>query len=348
MKPDLTSEPKASLPAFLAVGTFVVDYQKLVDHYPTERSGAHVLREEISTGGAPLNILINLARLKVDFPLHAAAKVGQDLDGKYIIECCIEHGIDISQIAPIEGASTGYTDVYTTKSNGRHTCFHYCGIGDTFSRQDVKLRAVNPKMLFLGSLGALGKLDETNPEYGRHGATQLIRDARKQNITTVIEIAPIDHTASLDDFTETLAEADYLIINDRLTESLLNAELYSENQFDPELALRAGKKLLELGIRKAVIIHSGAAAVYVGTDGSFYHQIGYFLPWDQRVGSAGVDHAFGAGFLEGLFHDKPIDLCLKQGLAVSTVCRRDLSPSGAITSLDQCMDFCKKLSASAA
>lgn len=347
-KPDLSSEPNISLPAFLAVGTFVVDYQKLLDHYPTERSGAHILREEISTGGAPLNILINLARLKVDFPLHAAAKVGQDLDGKYIIECCIEHGIHIAQIAPIESASTGYTDVYTTKSTGRHTCFHFCGIGDTFSRKDVKLRAVNPKMLFLGSLGALGKLDEFNPEYGRRGATQLVRDARKQNILTVVEIAPIDHTASLDDFTETLSEADYLIINDRLTESLLNAELYSENQFDPELALRAGKKLLECGLRKAVIIHSGAAAVYIGADGSFHHRIGYFLPWDQRVGSAGVDHAFGAGFLEGLFHEKPIDLCLKQGLAVSTVCRRDLSPSGAITSLDQCMDFCKKLTASAA
>jgi sugar/nucleoside kinase (ribokinase family) len=347
-KPDLTPEPNTSIPAFFAVGTFVVDYQKLLDHYPTERSGAHILSEQVSNGGAPLNILINLAKLEVDFPLFAAAKVGQDLDGKYIIECCIEHGIDISQIAAIPGASTGYTDVYTTKSTGRHTCFHFCGIGDTFSRKDVKLRAVAPKMLFLGSLGALGKLDEFNPEYGRRGATQLVRDARKQNITTVVEIAPIDHTASLDDFTETLAESDYLIINDRLTESLLNVELYSENHFDPELAKRAGKKLLDCGIRKAVIIQSGAAAVYVGADGNFHHQIGYFLPWDQRAGSAGVDHAFGAGFLEGLFHDKPIDLCLKQGLAVSTVCRRDLTPSGAIKSLDQCMDFCKKLNASAA
>lgn len=94
-KPDLTPEPSESLPAFLAVGTFVVDYQKLVDHYPSERCGAHILSEQVSNGGAPLNILINLAKLEVEFPLFAAAKVGQDLDGKYIIECCQEHGIDI-------------------------------------------------------------------------------------------------------------------------------------------------------------------------------------------------------------------------------------------------------------
>ena len=333
---------------FLAVGTFVVDYQKRVDHYPSERLSAQILSEQISNGGAPLNILIDLAKLKVDFPLFAAAKVGQDLDGMFIIDCCKEHNIDINQIKAIEGASTGYTDVYTTSSTGKHTCFHFCGIGDTFAREDVKLRAVNPKILFLGSLGALGKMDEHNPEFGRKGATQLVRDARKQNIITVVEIAPIDRTANLESFSETLAEADYLIINDRLTESLLHTELYSDSQFDPHLSQQAAKKFLGCGIRKAVIIHSGSSAIYVGADGSTHYQLGYFLPWDQRVGSAGVDHAFSAGFLEGLYHDKPIDVALQQGLAVSTVCRRDLTSSGAILSLKECMDYCRKLTTSAA
>lgn len=331
-------------PAFLAVGTFVVDYQKVVDHYPLERSGTRVTRETVSNGGAPLNILINLSRLKVDFPLFAAAKVGMDLDGKFILDCCEEHGIDVSQLVAVEGGCTGYTDVYTVVSSGRHTCFHFSGIGDTFSRKDVKLRAVAPRMLFLGSLGALGKMDRFNDDYGRPGAAQLIRDARKQGITTVVEIAPIDRTARLQDFSETLAETDYLIINDRVTGTLLDEELYSENQFDPVLAQRAARKLIDCGLKKAVIIQSGTAAVYLGADGDFIHQMGYYLPWDQRVGSAGVDHAFAAGFLEGLFHGKPIDQCLRQGLAVSIVCRRDLTPSGGIGSMAECMEFCERLS----
>ncbi|YCM46901.1 carbohydrate kinase family protein (plasmid) [Verrucomicrobiaceae bacterium 227] len=337
---------KTPSPAFMAVGTFVVDYHKVVDHYPRERSSARVKRELMSNGGAPLNTLVNLANLKVDFPLHAAAKIGQDLDGKLILECCVKHGIDISQLTAIEGGSTGYSDVYTVESTGRHTCFHFCGIGDTFSRKDVKLRAVKPKMLFLGSLGALGKMDHYNPEYGRRGATQLIRDARKQGITTVIEIAPIDRPSRIEDYVETLAEADYLILNDRLAEELMGIELNTEGQFDPELARLAARKLLDHGLRKAVIIHAGAVAIYLGVDGCFTNQQGYLLSASKRVGSAGVDHAFGAGFMEGLYHDKSIDLCLKQGLAVATVCKGDLTPSDGIQSLADCLTFCDELGGS--
>ncbi|MGE9271229.1 MAG: carbohydrate kinase family protein [Verrucomicrobiales bacterium] len=332
-----------TMPPILAVGTFVVDYHKVVDHFPTERSSALVKREVISNGGAPLNTLINLARLKVDFPLCAAAKVGQDLDGKFILDCCKDHGVDSSQVVPVEGGSTGYTDVYTVESTGRHTCFHFNGIGDTFARKDVRLRAAGPKILFLGSLGALGKMDNYNPEFGRRGATQLVRDARKQGITTVVEIAPVERVTHLERYVETLSETEYLLINDRATEELVGEELYSESQLDPELLRRAGTKLLECGLRKAVVIQSVAGAAYIGANGDFYFLPGLFLPRNERAGSAGVDHAFGAGFLEGLYHDKPIEQCLKQGLAVLTLCRRDLTPSGGIPSLEECMKYYEQL-----
>ncbi len=341
MKPKQTTS--APLPPFMAVGTFVVDYHKVVDHYPTERTSARVKRECMSNGGAPLNTLVNLAKLKVDFPLYAGAKIGRDLDGKLIIECCQNHDIDTSQLTAIEDSSTGYTDVYTVESTGRHTCFHFTGIGDTFSRKNVKLRAVKPKMIFLGSLGALGKMDNYNPEYGRSGATQLIRDARKQQITTAIEIAPIEHTSTIADYIETLAEADYLILNDHLAEELIGIELNTEGQFDPELARAAAQKLLDNGLRKAVIIRSGSAAVQLDVDGTFTSLTGHLLPAGQRVGSAGVDHAFAAGFLEGLYHDKPTELCLKQGLAVATACKRDLTPSDGIKPLAECLEFYDKL-----
>jgi len=328
-----------TFPPVLAVGTFVVDYHKVLDHYPQERGGARVLREQISNGGAPFNLLVNLARLGVGFPLHAAAKVGRDLDGQYVLECCSKYGIDTTQLIGVEGASTGYTDVFTVERTGQHTCFHCCGIGDTFSRKDVKLKAIQPKLLFLGSLGALGKLDNHNPSYGRNGATQLLRDARKQGITTVVEIAPIQRSATLDDFTESLAQADYLVINDRLAEKLTSIELYTDGHFDPEHAKAAAELLMQQGLRKAVIIRASVGAVYLGADGHFEKQAGYLLPSSQRLGSAGVDHAFCAGFIEGLYHEKPIEFCLKQGLAAVTCCRRNLTPSDGIPELGECLEF---------
>lgn len=327
----------------LAVGRFVVDYHKVVDHYPWERSAARVTKEVVSNGGAALNVLVDLALLKAGFPLYGSGRIGRDLDGGFLLDLCGGLGIDTTQVLPVEGASTGYTDVYTVESTGRHTCFHFDGAGDALSRKDVKLRAVAPGTLFLGALGALGQLDEFDPEYGRSGAAQLVRDARKQNITTVVELSPVGRGARLDRYQETLTETDYLIVNDRVTEELADLELYSENRFDPGLVRRAGQKLLDCGLRKGAVIQSGAGVAFVGADGGFEYHPGFFLPWDKRAGSAGVDHAFAAGLLEGLHRGRPIERCLRQGLAASTACRRDLTTSGGLTNLPACLEFCEAL-----
>lgn len=327
----------------MAVGTFVVDYHKALEHYPAERAGARVKRELVSHGGAPLNLLVTLAKLGVTFPLHAAAKVGRDLDGKFILDCCKAHHINTTQIHAIDGASTGYTDVYTVETNGRHTCFHYSGIGDTFSRNDVKLRAAMPKILFLGSLGALGKMDNTSARFGRSGASQLVRDARKQGITTVLEISPIDRAASIEPFRDTLAQADFLVINDRTAEQLTGIELHDEGRFEPDLARATAKQILRTGLRRGIVIHARAGACLLDADGTFHQMPGYFLPAAERKGSAGVDHAFTAGFIEGLYHARPVPQCLDQGLAVATLCRRHITPSDAIEPLDACLQFCHQL-----
>lgn len=330
------------LPPLMAVGTFVIDYHKVLDHFPEERSSSRVKRELVSHGGAPLNLLVALARLGVEFPLVAGGKVGRDLDGQLILETCTKHGIDTTQLMSVEGASTGYTDVFTVEGSGRHTCFHSCGIGDTFARRDVKLRAVNPKILFLGSLGALGRMDRHNPEFGRKGASQLLRDARKQGITTVLELAPIDRVRSVESYAETLAQADHLILNDRLAETMLGCELYAEGQFDPELARQAAQRLIDCGLRRSVVIRAAVGAVSLGSDGTFCHQAGQLLRPSQRVSSAGVDHAFCAGFIEGLYHEKPVAECLLQGLAVAMACRTHLTPSDGIAPLGECMQFMRE------
>lgn len=326
------------LQPLMAVGTFVVDYHKVIDHYPSERGASSIKQEVVSNGGAPLNTLINLAKLRVDFPLCASAKVGRDLDGKFIIDCCHQYDIDVSQVIAVEGATTGYTDVLTVESTGQHTCFHCSSIGDTLSRKDVKLRALDPKVLFLGSLGALGAMDNYNSDYGCHGATQLVRDARKRGITTVVELFPIDRNSTIKDYSETLKEADYLIINHRLIEEMLGVTLYTDGQYDSELAREVAQKIIDEGLRKACIIHAGIAAVCLTAEGEFTEEFGKLLPTEKRAGSAGVDHAFSAGFLEGIYYEKPIDLCLQQGLAVANSCRTHLTPSGGIQPLAGLME----------
>jgi sugar/nucleoside kinase (ribokinase family) len=340
-----TTEPlKARKPKLLAVGTFVADYHKVVKHYPSERTSSRIFEEVVSPGGAPLNVLIDLAKLESGFELSAAGRIGQDLDGQFIAEQCTEHQIDISQLSYDEKRPTGYTDVYTVKESGKHTCFHFDGAGAHFCRKDVKLRAAgDPDYLFLGSLGALGKLEEFDEEENSTQAKRLIRDARKRGITTIVEFAPLDSGASLQDFAATLFEADYALLNDRTAETITGSTLYTENQFDPNLARTLAQELLDTGLRKAVIIQSGSGAVYVGADGSFAYQASSFLPLKQRAGSAGVDHAFCAGYIDGLSKSKSPKDCILQGIAVSTVCRTHLTPSGGILPIAACMEFYENL-----
>ncbi|WP_309380556.1 carbohydrate kinase family protein [Cerasicoccus frondis] len=330
--------------SFIAVGTIVVDYHKVVKHYPNERASARICKEILSTGGAPLNVLINLAKLGTSFELILAGRIGRDLDGKFIIEECDKHNINHSQITQDKELNTGYTDVYTVESTSRHTCFHYDGAGQAFCRDDVSIDVIeNATCLFLGSLGALGKMDDNDPEIGCSQSTKLIRDAKKRGLITILEFAPLDHGTTIHEFAGPLKETDYVIINDRTAEVITEQAVYAEDNFDPELARKAALEILKMGVRRGVIIQSSASAIYLGADDTFIHKSGYYLPWKERISSAGVDHAFCAGFIKGLLEEDSMTDCLNYGLACSTVCRRDLTPSGGLKSLDECLDICNKL-----
>jgi hypothetical protein len=68
----------------LAGGNWIVDRPKIIDVYPVQDSLANILRETSSNGGGPYNVLIDLARLQVPFPLFALGLVGDDPAGEFI------------------------------------------------------------------------------------------------------------------------------------------------------------------------------------------------------------------------------------------------------------------------
>ena len=54
-------------------GNFLLDQIKIIDHYPEEGMLANIEEEFLGTGGGPFNVLMNLARLRVNIPLFATA-----------------------------------------------------------------------------------------------------------------------------------------------------------------------------------------------------------------------------------------------------------------------------------
>ena len=71
----------SSRKGILAGGNWIIDQVKMVDVYPQREQLANIRSQSQGTGGAPFNVLVDLARMKAPFPLSAVGLVGKDALG---------------------------------------------------------------------------------------------------------------------------------------------------------------------------------------------------------------------------------------------------------------------------
>src|SRR3989442_10823526 len=109
----MKSKPVHSRSGILAGGNWIIDQVKLIDVYPQPEQLANIRSQAQGTGGAPYNVLVDLARMGVPFPLFAAGLVGRDALGQHILEDCRKHKIDARFLRTTSHAPTSYTDVMT-------------------------------------------------------------------------------------------------------------------------------------------------------------------------------------------------------------------------------------------
>ena len=58
----------------LAAGNWIIDQVKIIDVYPQPEQLGNIRRQSQGTGGAPYNVLIDLAKCPAPFPLMGAMK----------------------------------------------------------------------------------------------------------------------------------------------------------------------------------------------------------------------------------------------------------------------------------
>src|SRR3954468_19818048 len=120
----MKSKSNSARSGLLAGGNWIIDQVKMVDVYPQPEQLANIRGQSQGTGGAPFNVLVDLAKSGAPFPLFGAGLVGQDTLGKQILETCRAHKIDVTQMRSTDKAPTSYTDVMTEQGHGRRTFFH--------------------------------------------------------------------------------------------------------------------------------------------------------------------------------------------------------------------------------
>src|SRR5437588_1025771 len=95
----------------LAGGNWIIDQVKLIDVYPQPEQLGNIRSQSQGTGGAPYNVLIDVAKAGARFPLFGAGLVGADDLGRQILEDCRKHRIDARHIRTTNKAPTSYPDV---------------------------------------------------------------------------------------------------------------------------------------------------------------------------------------------------------------------------------------------
>ncbi|HLF93617.1 MAG TPA: carbohydrate kinase family protein, partial [Planctomycetota bacterium] len=234
-----------------AAGNWIVDWVKIIDAYPDEERLANVVGVTRGGGGGAHNVLIDLARMKAPFPLYGIGFVGNDDDGRFLIEEAKQEKIDFSGIRVSLEHPTSFTDVMTVKSTGRRTFFHARGANALLEADDVD--PGDCKILHLAYLLLLDKIDPVAP--------QLLSKIRSMGVKTSVDVVSETSERFMRVVYPALDHIDYLILNEIEAGEISGCSIRLPNgKFDLQELKSAARKLHRDNL---VVVHlpEGAFAV---------------------------------------------------------------------------------------
>ena len=322
----------------LAGGNWVADHIKIIDRFPPQDSLVNILHETTGNGGSAYNLLIDLSRLGVRFPLVGVGLVGHDDDGRYILDDCRAHHIDTAQLLQTETAATSYTDVMTVQSTGRRTFFHQRGANALLHRSHFALEQSHAAIFHLGYLLLLDQLDQRDDE-GRTEASYLLEEAQAMGFRTSVDLVSenSDRFAAL--VPPALPYIDYLFLNEYEAAQTTGLALTDSGEIQLDAAREAARRLLDLGVREWVFLHFPDGVIAMNRDGDSVMHGSVQMPASTIVGTGGAGDALAAGILTGLHEGWDIAACLELGVCCAATSLREANCSGGVTPWQDALQF---------
>ena len=317
----------------LAAGNFIVDYVKVIDHYPQQDMLANIVSESQSNGGGPYNVLKDLAAMRVVYPLAACGLVGGDANGDWIRQDCLAHGINVGQLHTSTERATSYTDAMTVQGTGRRTFFHQRGANALFDGVHTDFTKTNARILHLAYLMLLDRLDELDT-MGRSRAASLLSQAQAAGMETSVDMVSTEHPAFRQIALSALPFTDHLIVNELEASRVLEVTLTADNA----VALtNAAHALLAAGVQRTVTIHTAHGAVSATRAGATHIQPALSLPSGYSQGATGAGDAFAAGLLHGLHESLTLAECLRLAVCAAAASLADPTPSAGLRPVTECL-----------
>ena len=231
----------------LCAGNFIVDRIRMVEAWPQQDMLTSITSETMANGGGPFNILKDLVALGASFPLEAAGCVGDDADGRWIIEDCRKAGIETRQMHTIPAAPTSYTEVMCVTATGRRTFFHRRGANALFDEEHVDFTQTNAGHFHLAYLMLLDALDSPDAN-GRSRASLLLEKAKIAGLTTSVDIVSTESPGFVQNVQSALSFTDYLFINELEAERATGMCITEAGKISIKAAHEAALALLRGGV----------------------------------------------------------------------------------------------------
>ena len=338
----MKTKSASSRAGVLGGGNWIIDQVKLIDVYPQRDQLANIRSQSQGTGGAPYNVLVDLAKLGAPFPLSAAGLVGKDVLGELILADCRNHKIDTRFLRVTTAAPTSYTDVMTEQTDGRRTFFHHRGANALWKADDLDFAKTKARIFHLGYLLLLDQLDEPDKKFGTKAAA-LLAAAQAAGLKTSVDVVSEDS----DRFTHVVSPAlkfvDYCILNEIEAGKTTGFKIRQPDGHLDTVALRhAAGALLQCGVREIVVIHFPEGGFARTRDGKDSWQSSLKLPPKYIAGTAGAGDAFCAGVLLGLHEGWDLQRCLFTGVSVAAASLSNPTCTGGVKTLAAALALAKK------
>jgi sugar/nucleoside kinase (ribokinase family) len=322
----------------LAGGNWIIDHVKIIDTWPAQDTLSNILSSTHGTGGSPYNILIDLAKLGVPFPLSAVGLVGQDADGQLILDDCTKFEIDASALQQTAQAPTSYTDVMTVQGNGRRTFFHARGANALLDSPHFDFSKTNARLFHLGYLLLLDKLDGAHSQYGTVAAEVFAR-AQAAGLKTSVDLVSEDSDRFARVVLPALQHVDLCIMNEFEAGRVTGQKIRTDHGLDRAALKTAMQQLLAAGVREHVIVHYPEGGAALGHDGQLHEHASVQLPGTYIKGAAGAGDAFTAGVLLGWHEQLPVKDWLRYGVCAAAANLADETCTGGMLPLAKVLEL---------
>jgi ribokinase len=232
-------------PRIAVVGSANIDLTTFTEQFP--KSGETIFGQKFDLGfggkGANQAVAARLCGAEV----FMVARVGSDLFGPATVENFTQFGIDVSQVRPVEGVSTGVAPIFVDPA-GHNRIIVVKGANDCLTPAAVD--AAKPLLKTVDWIVLQFEIPLETVDY-------TIQFARHHGIHTILNPAPaqpidIKH----------LMDLDYFVPNESEAEAISGSPVRNLDD-----AKKCARKLLSLGIRSVILTLGANGSLLAGDDG---------------------------------------------------------------------------------